>query len=342
MAIAAIVAFVPYQWWRRGAIPVMLITVAVLILVLLVGDELNNARRTFFNGRFQASEVAKLGTVIYIAAWLSSKQERVRNITYGLIPFAILIGVNAGLIVLQPDVSVAVLIVVTSVAMLFLAGADLLQLAAIAVIGSGVFYALVLSSPGTADRFKGYWQLWRDPTLVNEHLQQALIALGSGGLFGAGLGQGIQKLGYLPVPHTDAIFAVLGEETGFVGCVLLLALFALFAYRGFGIARRSTDPFAALLAAGITSWIIFQAAINVGVITGLLPFTGSALPFVTYGGSSMVVNLVGVGLLLSISRSKRARSPNQGREPVRAGLDRGRRNRRPRVSGSGRSRSVVE
>jgi cell division protein FtsW len=340
-AIAAVVTFIPYDWWRRAAIPVMLLTLAVLILVLIVGDDVNGARRTFFEGRVQASEVAKLGMVIYIAAWLASKGEQVRDVTLGLVPFAVLIGVISALIVLQPDHSVAILIIVTALAMLFLAGADLLQLGAIGAIGSAAFYILAMSSDWLKERIGDFWALWRDPSLVNDHLREALIALGSGGLVGVGLGHSQQKLGYLPAPHTDSIFAVLGEETGFVGCAVVIALFAVVAYRGFRLAMQTTDPFASLLAGGVTCWITFQAAMNLGVITGLLPFTGSALPFVTYGGSSMVVTLVGVGLLLSISRSRRARNPLRGGEPSRASMDRGRRDRGTRVPRPGGSRRAV-
>ena len=177
----------------------------------------------------------------------------------------------------------------------------------------------------------------RDPRLANHHLQQALIALGSGGLFGVGLGQGQQKLGYLPAPHTDSIFAVLGQEMGLVGCLVVIGLFALLTYRGFKIAMSATDPFAALLACGITCWLIFQATINIGVITGLLPFTGSALPFLSYGGSSLVVSLAGVGLLLSVSRSRRARRASPRGQRARANLDRRGRDRGARVSRAGRN-----
>ena len=333
--------FIPYDWWRRAAVAVIAVTLLLLILVLIIGDNVHGARRTFLNASIQPSEVAKLGTVIYVAAWLSSKGEQVRDVTYGLIPFAVSIGVVAFLIVLQPDVSVAILIVVTAVAMLFFAGADLLQLGAGAMIGGGAFYLLVNKLPHAKERISGFWLIWRDPKLVNHHLKQALIALGCGGLFGVGLGQGQQKLGYLPAPHTDSILAVLGEETGFVGCLLVLALFALFAYRGFRIALSTTDSFAALLACGLTCWVVFQAAINVGVIAGLLPFTGSALPFLSYGGSSMVMTLSGVGLLLSISRSRRAKQPVQGGQRGRANLDRRRGNRGTRVPGPRRDRSAV-
>jgi cell division protein FtsW len=162
-------------------------------------------------------------------------------------------------------------------------------------------------------------------------MQQTLIALGSGGLFGAGLGQGQQKLGYLPTPHTDTIFAVLGEEMGLVGCLFVLGLFVLFAYRGFKIAMNAQDSFAALLASGITCWITFEALINVGVVTGLLPFTGMVLPFFSAGGSAMVTSLAGVGLLLSVSRGKSVRKREESRQY--ASLDRWWGNRGTRVSG---------
>jgi cell division protein FtsW len=181
--------------------------------------------------------------------------------------------------------------------------------------------------------------VWGDPTRVSYHIRQALIAMGSGGPVGVGLGEGKQKLGYLPTPHTDSIFAVLGEELGLFGCLIVIGLFVLLAYRGFKIARDAPDAFSALLACGVTCWLVFQALVNVAVVTGLLPFTGVALPFISSGGSSMVVSLAGVGLLLSISRGKRIGKRTQGRigkalQP--ATLDRRWGDRGPRLSRPGR------
>jgi cell division protein FtsW len=341
LAMLAVTTFIPYHWWRRAAVAVMGATLLLLILVLIVGDDVYGAKRTLLDGSIQPSEVAKLGTVIYGAAWLSSKGKQVRDVTYGLVPFALSLGVVAFLIVLQPDVSVAILIAGTGAAMLFFAGADILQLAAGGALGGGAFYLLISQLPHARERVSGFWLVWRDPTLVSHHLRHALIALGSGGLIGVGLGQGQQKLGYLPAPHTDSILAVIGEETGLFGCLLVLALFGLFAYRGFRLALSLTDSFAALLVCGITCWITFQATINIGVITGLLPFSGSALPFLSYGGSSMVATLSGVGLLLSISRSRLAKQPIRGGSRARAILDRRRGNRGTRVPGPRRDRSTV-
>ncbi len=335
-----VVASVPYDWWRGLAVPMMAGVLLLLVLVLFVGDEQFGARRTFFNGSVQPSELAKLVMVIYVAAWLSSKGEQIRDVTYGLIPFAVLIGVVAGLIVMQPDVSMAMLIVLIALAMFFFAGADIFQLAAGGIISGVTFLVLVNQLPHARQRIDEYMAVWRDPTLVGHHIRQALIALGSGGLFGVGLGQGQQKLGYLPAPHTDSIFSVLGEELGFVGCLVVIGLFILLAYRGFKIALEAPDAFAALLACGVTCWLIFQALINVSVMTGLIPFTGVALPFISFGGSAMVVSLAGVGLLLSVSQGRRVGKRGGKGNRQRASLDRRGGNRRTRLSRSGRRAGV--
>jgi len=326
------VAAVPYDRWRQWAVPIMGGALLLLILVLLVGEERFGARRSFFNGSIQPSEPVKLVMVIYVAAWLASKGDQIRDVTYGLAPFAVLIGVVAGLIVVEPDVSTAALIVLIALTMFFFAGADIFQLAVGGVIGGITFVILINKLPHARQRIDEYLLIWRDPRLVGYHIQQVLIALGSGGLFGVGLGQGQQKLDYLPTPHTDSIFAVLGEELGFAGCVVVIGLFALLAYRGFKITLAAREPFAALLACGITCWLTFQALINIGVMTGLLPFTGITLPFISSGGSAMVASLAGVGLLLNVSRGKRIGKRNrQG-----ANLDRRWGNGRTRLSRSGR------
>ncbi|MBU0704139.1 MAG: putative lipid II flippase FtsW [Chloroflexi bacterium] len=334
MGVAALVAVaaVPYDRWRQWAVPIMGGALLLLVLVLLVGEERFGARRSFLNGSVQPGELAKLVMVIYVAAWLTSKGEQIRDVTYGLVPFAVLIGVVAGLIVVQPDVSTAALIVLTALAMFFFAGADIFQLAVGGAVGTVTFIMLINKLPHAKQRIDDYLLIWRDPRLVGHHIQQVLIALGKGGFFGVGLGQGQQKMGYLPTPHTDSIFAVLGEELGFVGCVVVIGLFALLAYRGFKIAMAAPEPFAALLACGVTCWLTFQALINIGVMTGLIPFTGIALPFISSGGSAMVTSLAGVGLLLSISRGKRIGKGNrQG-----ANLDRRWGNGGTRLSRSGR------
>jgi len=339
IATMVVVAAIPYDRWQQWAVPVMGGALLLLILVLLVGDDRFGARRSFLDGSIQPGELAKLTMVIYIGAWLASKGEQIRDVTYGLIPFAILIGVVASLIVLQPDVSTAVLIVLTALVMFFFAGADILQLAAGGAISAMTFLLLINQLSHAKKRLVEWWETWGDPTRVGYHVQQALIALGCGGPFGVGLGRGQQKLGYLPAAHTDSIFAVLGEEMGFAGCLLVIGLFVFLTYRGFKIAMEAPDGFAAVVACGITCWLAFQALINVAVMTGLIPSTGVALPFISSGGSAMVVSLAGIGLLFSISRGKRVSRQSRRREKGshrRANLDRRWGNRGTRLSRSGR------
>ncbi len=339
--VMAAVAAVPYERWEEWAVPVMGVALLLLILVLIFGDERFGAKRSFLNGSIQPGELVKLAMVIYVSAWLSSKGEQIRDITYGLAPFAVLIGLLSGLIVMQPDVSTAILIVLTALAMFFFAGADIFQLIISGVVGGFTFYVLINQLPHAQQRLNDYLLTWEDPMSVGHHTQHALIALGSGGMFGVGLGQGQQKLGYLPAPHTDSIFAVLGEELGFFGCLLVICLFVLFAFRGFKIAMDAPNTFAALMACGVTSWLSFQALVNVAVMTGLIPFTGVALPFVSAGGSAMVVSLAGVGLLLGVSRGKSLGKRRKKRERSRyANLDRRWGNRGTRVSRARRRTSA--
>jgi cell division protein FtsW len=320
MGLVAMAALsrIDYLWWQRLAIPIMMVAVVSLLLVLAFGSVRFGAQRTFLNGSIQPSEPAKLAIIIYIAAWVSSKGAKVRQMTYGMIPFAVLIGVVAGLIVLQPDFSTAILIVMTAGAMFFIAGADLLQVALGFAVSSGTFYVLIINSAHGSQRLQHYLVAWKDPESLSYHVQQALVALGSGGLFGRGLGAGYQKFGYLPAPHTDSVFAVLGEELGLAGCLIVIGLLALLAQRGFKIALEARDPFGAVLAVGLTCWLIFQAIINVAVMTAMIPFAGLPLPFLSMGGSSMVSSLAAIGLLLSVSRGSRAAVVSKAQPPLTA------------------------
>ena len=332
LALLLVLARLDYSHLHHLSIPFMGCVVLLLILVLIFGQERFGATRTFFNGRLQPSELMKLAVVIYIADWLASKGEKIRDVSYGLIPFGVLIGGIAGLIVLQPDFSTALLIVATAEVMFFLAGADLKQLIGGTCIAGTTFGVLVMNSSHGRDRVMAFLKLLSDPTQAGWQVKQALVAIGSGGLLGRGLGAGQQKLGYLPLAHTDSIFAVIGEEVGLIGCLIVIALFALLAYRGFKIAAQASDVFGALLATGATSWIIFEAAFNIAAMTGLAPFSGIPLPFVSYGGSALVSAMGAVGILLSVSRGTRRtlRTRQNG-----ATFDLGRRDRRPRLSRAG-------
>ncbi len=291
-----------YHALRRISVPFLGVTLLGLIIVLFFGELIFGARRGIYEGSFQPSEVAKLATILYIAHWLSSKGERIKMLTYGLLPFSVITGIVCALIVRQPDLSTAGLIALTSFTLFFIAGADWRQFALAGLLGGGVFILLITTLPHAAARVDQYREAFYDPTLAGWQVQQSLVALGRGGLFGVGLGEGTQKFGPLPAAHTDGVFAVLGEELGLLGSLMLVALFAMLIWRGFRVARLARDNYGSLLALGITCWLAYQALINLAVITAVIPFTGIPLPFISYGGSSLLISLIGVGILLSVSR----------------------------------------
>lgn len=335
-----IFARVEYHTWRRFSIPIMAITLLLLGLVLVIGDVRFGGQRWLFNGSIQPSELSKLAIIIYIADWLSSKGEQIRKVSYGLIPFAILLGFVTGLVVLQRDLGTAILIAMTALAMFFIAGGNLWQILLSGVLGGTTLYALITRSSYRMARITAFLDpLNSDPLGNGYQIRQILIALGSGGLTGLGLGASRQKFGYIPASHTDGIFAILGEELGFIGAIVVLGLFAFLAYRGFRIALVASDSFGTVLASGITCSLIFQAIVNVGVVTASLPFTGIPLPLISFGGSSLVVSMASAGLLLAISRRTMPEDPQEKKERRETRRLR-QRNQRARVSRSGRRRGA--
>jgi cell division protein FtsW len=297
-----VAARMPYHWWRRLAVLGMAGTLIALVGVLIIGTTTFNAQRSFFNGSVQPSELAKLVVILYLAVWLDSKSDRIHQMSYGLLPFAFIVGVVAGLILLQPDLSAAGTVVIVAALMFFIAGADILQMGLVGAAVAGTAFLVLQVSETGRQRLADYLAGVQDLTQASWHVQQAAIAFINGGLFGRGLGESHQKFGFLPTPHTDSIFAIVGEELGLVGCLFLIALFLAFAWRGFRIAAQSRDQLGAIMAAGLVCWVVVEALINIAVMVGAMPFAGNALPFISYGGSSLVVTLTGVGILLSISR----------------------------------------
>ncbi|GIK30289.1 MAG: cell division protein FtsW [Chloroflexi bacterium] len=334
----AIVIVFDYRRIRRLSVVILLGTIAALIAVLLFGDDVFNARRSLIGGSLQPGELAELAMIIYMAAWLSSKNTRVKSLTYGLLPFAALLGIISGLVVLQPDISTAVIIVGVSGVMFFLAGADLIQIGVIAGI-AGIMGLLVVFGGGLGyaeNRVGTFLDSITDITRADYQVFQAYVAFANGGWTGVGLGLSQQKFNNaLPAPHTDSIFAIIGEEFGILGAAFVVLLYAIFVARGFTIARRTPDPFGALLAAGVTLWIISKALLNIAVMLALVPPTGIALPFISFGGSSMVTVLVGVGLILSVQRANNVREFAAERRGQRASADRSRGNGRTRLSSTG-------
>jgi len=299
-------ARIPYGIWEKWSVPLMGVAVLSLIAVVLFGDETFGSTRTFFGGRVQPSEPAKIAIIIYISAWLASKGERVRDVQVGLLPFAMLMGIITVLLVSQPDISTAFLIVATATIMFFIAGANLKQLALIAAGGAITFWLIIRYSTYAGGRVERFVESFRDPIASNEwQTGQAMRALARGGLTGVGLGNGEAKLpGRLPVSWSDNIFAVIGEELGLLGALLVILLFALLAYRGLRTALRAPDNFGMLLATGITAQVTLQALLNTAVAVAMAPPTGVTLPFISYGGSSLVTLMGGIGILLSVSRAR--------------------------------------
>ena len=335
---AIILAVFDYHLLSRFALFAMGITVASLIAVLLINDERNNATRTLFNGSIQPSELAKIVVIIYLAVWLNSKRERLSDLQFGLIPLAVILGFIGGLIVVQPDISAVVMILFLGVLMFFLAGGDLKQITILLLIAVA-FGGLVLKVyPYGSDRISAYFTGLKDPVEGSYQVVRSFDALVRGGWFGVGIGKGETKLTGLPVPHTDSIFAVVGEETGVVGAIALVALFTLLLWRGLVISRRAPDELGALLAAGLSVWIAVEAFINMAVMVNLLPFAGNALPFINSGGSNLFVSLAAVGIVLNISRQSAQKKEKEGKT-FNAVVDLRGRDRRRRVSSARRPAS---
>jgi cell division protein FtsW len=294
-----------YRLLRYASPALMLGAVLTLAAVLVIGNDAYGARRWIPLGPlppFQPSEFAKLALVIYISAWLASRGGTLRSFYLGFLPFVFLVGVVAALIIMEPDTGTAAIIVMTTGALFFLAGASLTHFGAVVgiVLVTGVL--LVLGGEYRSDRIFAFTSAEEDPAGVGFHTLQLLIALGSGGVEGLGLGVSRQKFFYIPGAHTDGVFAIIGEETGFIGAMVVVALFAYLVYRGFRVAMNARDDFGCYLAMGIVCWLAFQALINVGGITRSIPLTGIPLPLISYGGSSLVMTMAGIGVLLSVSR----------------------------------------
>ncbi len=326
-----------YHYWRTFAVPIMLGTIISLLAVLFVRELRLGAVRTFYNGSVQPSELAKLVIIIYLTVWLYAKRDQLHNIELGLIPLAVILGSIGGLIYLQPDLSATATIFILGGILFFLAGADLKQIVILIVLASLVAWVIVQFSATGQERVSFYWQGLKDPTRASYHVRRSLEAMVNGGIFGLGIGQSVTKLTGLPVPPTDSIFAVVAEEFGLVGAIILISLYALLVWRGLVIARRAPDMLGSLLATGLVFWIGIEALINMTVMVGLLPFAGNALPFMSAGGSNLVTSLAAIGILYNISRQHGEGIQDDWRA-FGATADLRRRNGRRRVSRSRRSR----
>lgn len=291
-----------YRW----ALPSLMICFVLLIIVIIpgVGILRNGARSWLGIGAFsiQPSEFMKLAMILFLSKMLSQPDFKISHFSKGLLPCLGFLGIAFGLIMLQPDLGTGTVFVGTGVILIFVSGARLKHLMGFAALGLAGFVGLVLAAPYRIQRIIAFLNPWQDPKGAGYHLIQSLYAIGPGGLLGLGLGMSRQKHLYLPEPHTDFIFSILAEELGFLGAATVIILFAVLVWRGIRVAMYSTNTFSNLVAVGITAMIMIQAVINIGVVSGAFPVTGITLPFLSYGGSSLTLMLVAVGILLNLSR----------------------------------------
>ncbi|HPN96262.1 MAG TPA: putative lipid II flippase FtsW [Candidatus Moranbacteria bacterium] len=297
---------IDYNFWKKISFPFFVASIIFLVLVFVpgIGSRIYGASRWIQLGSFsfQPSEMLKLSLVLYLAAWLENRKEQIKDFYEGLIPFVAIVALISFLLVKQPDMGTLGVIVFISMAIFFLSGARVSHIFSIGFFGALALFILIKLESYRMDRLMVFLHPELDPRGIGYQINQALLALGSGGFFGVGLGHSIQKFNYLPEPVGDSIFAIIGEELGFIGALFLILLFLFFALRGLKISKKAPDRFSRLVACGIVSWIIFQAFINISAISGLIPLTGIPLPFISYGGTSLTFLMAGVGILLNISK----------------------------------------
>jgi cell division protein FtsW len=288
----------------KGITNILMIITIVLLIVVFFTPEVNGSQRWLKIGPFglQPSEIAKYVVVLYMAKSLEYKGEKIKSFVYGILPYLMVSGFYAALILMEPNLSIATVIMMVTMIVLFVAGARWLHFFEILGMVGALGVLGILLAPYRFERFKSFLDPWADPKDTGYQLIQSLLAFGSGGITGVTLGRSRQKAYYIPEPHTDFIFSIIGEELGLIGCTLIIILFLVLIWRGIRTAMRAKDTYGTLLAIGTTSVIAVQAIINIAVVTGSMPVTGVPLPFISYGGSALMVNLMAMGILLNISR----------------------------------------
>lgn len=322
LGVALLFAFmsIDYRWWRLLSPFIFLGALISLVLITIPGFSSTQygASRWLQIGplpAIQPSEFMKIAMILLVAAWLSSSNRRVADFKTGLLPIAVVVGVVSFLIMRQPDFGTVLVIMLTAGTMYFLAGASLSTLTMIVISGLAGGAFLISTAAYRVERWQSFLNPWQDPQGTGFHIIQLLIALGTGGITGLGIGSSRQKFFYVPGAHTDGIFAIIGEELGFIGSMVVILLFAAVIYRGARIVQHAPDRFGALLASGIVAWIAYQTLINIGGITQAIPLTGIPLPFISYGVSSLASTMAAVGILLSISRYATETEPTQTQTP---------------------------
>jgi len=340
IAVAAGLTLFDYHHWRRLAVAAMLLTIALLILVLFINEIRLGAKRSLYQGSYQPSELAKLVTLVYLSVWLYAKRQVLHDVSLGLVPLGVILGVVGGLVYQQPDLSAAITLMLLGGLLFFLAGGALRQIGLLLVVAVAAGYIVVQVNPTGSVRVAEFVAGLRNPVEASYHVRRSFEAIVNGGVFGMGIGRAQSKLTGLPVPPTDSIFAVVVEELGLLGAISLILLYAALMWRGLVIARRAPDMLGTLMASGLVIWIGLEAAINMMVMVGLLPFAGNALPFISAGGSNLVSCLAAIGILLNISRQGGQQQVEEEWRPQRAIADLRGRNGRRRVPRPGRAAGI--
>lgn len=303
-----ILSKINYRFWRRISLPLFLFSIVILILVFIPGLGVSHgthAQSWIKIGGFsmQPSEIVKLIFIFYLAAWMAKRGDELRDLKQGALPFLAILAPIALLIMLQPDIGTMFVVVASAITLFFISGANLVHLAGMVAGGAALLFLLVKIAPYRAARFTAFLNPEADPYGTGYHINQSLVAIGSGGFFGKGLGHSLQKINFLPEVAADSIFAIIAEELGFLFTLLFLVLFVAFLFQAFKIAKSAPDDYGRLIALGIISWIGIQMFLNIGSMIGLMPMTGVTLPFISYGGTSLAVCMGAVGVLANISKS---------------------------------------
>ena len=333
VVVLIVMARIPYDWWQRLAIPIMIVALVLLAAVLIFGDEVLRAKRTFLNGSVQPSEIAKLAVVIYVSTWVASKGKRISELSGGLIPFGIIIGLVTSLIILEPNFSTAIVVLTIGIAIFFVGGADVKQLVVVGIIGAVMLGLLMWQYQHSSERIMSWVNGLSDPSAAEENVRRALALMRQRNGLLPDQANWTNKLS-VALLWSDYLFANIGADLGLIGQIVVVVLFAVFGYRCLGIALNAPDKFGALVVIGVTTWILTQAVIHMGTSLALIPATGQPLPLMSYGGSSLVITMAALGLVLGIGHA----SPEK--KSVYASFTFGGRDRRSRVpdlDGGGRA-----
>lgn len=308
---AFVLSRIPYRFFQRVTVPMMILTMLMLVAVAVLADTTLGSNRSIFSGSIRPSELAKLVIIIYVSVWLTAKREVLNDITLGLFPLMFILGVTGGLILVQPDLSAAITIILLGGILFFLAGGELRQISLTIAVTGLIGWVVINLYPTGIQRITDYIKGLQNMANASYHVQRSLEAIINGGIFGVGIGHSSTKFTGLPVAPTDSIFAVIAEETGLIGAGVIILAYIVILWRGIEIARNTEDPLGSLLASGITIWIVIEALLNMAVMVNLLPHAGNALPLISYGGSNMTVTMVGIGILLNIARTSGARKSSK-------------------------------